>query len=284
MLRKHVRRSAVVLVLFLALGPALTGCSLFAKRPTAPGQPIEGAMDPNKQNLGGWSDEPTSGTVAQGTGGLAAANALAAPATGPIYTPAVGSAVRNAIMNAIISFFGGQSGYTVRNINVQGDTAIADVTTPQGKQIYVALRRYNGAWRTVWNALHGTASNPDLGTAVPAISPELRATINWEAVRPVYEAPRPIDVAPTAGTASAAGLAAVKAVAPANAALSVDRVRLAQDLSGNWYSSVRVVSATGAYATVTVYQRISNGVWGTMTIGAAGSVDAVLPPEVASKL
>ncbi len=263
-----VRRLAALLAVSIAV--AVAGCS----RPAAPVAPT--------------STESTQATAPAESTAAVIGTATATPVAvsgGPITHPPAGSKERTALLDAARSALGISSPFTVIQLYVQGDVAIADLVPYGGtasQRRFLGFRRVGGAWTTVWHWQHERVPSK-LKAAMPFASAELLAKLAWDL-------PMPVGTASLKASAEAAALKVAKSAAgPTIGTLRVVKAetKIAQDHKGTWWASVVVASDKPGIDALSVYlKRSGSGTWTSVDYGTGidTTTDSRFPAEVRGKL
>ena len=265
-----VRRFAALLAVTIAVGVA-AGCA----KPPAPPQA------PQAQGASAPATTPAEATATVlGT----TTPVPVVVSRGPITHPPAGSAARKAILDAVRDSLGISSSFTVIQLWVQGDAALADLVPvggTAGQRRYLALRRNHGGWIVMWRWPHEPA-HPDIRAEMPYASPELVAKLKWDL-------PLPVDTASLKSSAEAAALKVAKSAGGAGVGkLKVDTAatKLVQDHAGTWWASVVVASDKAGIDPLTVYLTRSGSAWTSLDFGTGidPGTDTRFPAEVRGKL
>jgi hypothetical protein len=238
--------------------------------------------------------EPNATTAAD----AAAADAAAPVSSGPISTLNANSAVTAGLANAARTYLKSTTKFTINQLFQQGNVVVGDITSKTGgSRIFIAW--VGPAWKVVWTAPMGQGGATIARAAVPQISKELAAKMNW--------APK---VAAGSGKASAPSdttdliISFGEFVKPEMVKLVVDNgasaatakditvsdVRIAKDNSGVYWASGLADTTYGD--PVTFYAKYVSGHWVDMgdsedgSNGGQGTVstDSKFPQEVQGSL
>lgn len=263
-------RTSVVL-LAVALAAAVTGCAKPAARTSAPATTSAETTRP-----------------ADATAAIVATTAIPGASRGAITHPKEGSAERTAILDAARAALGIHDRFTVIQLYVQSDVALADLVPypPRNGSAYLrrffGFRRVAGAWKVVWQARYAKLTSRQLAAAMPMASTELLARLK-------YGLPVP-DQTDTAALKASAEAAALK-IAKANGGAAVGNLkaagtRLAKDNGGTWWASVVVSSDKTGIDSLSVYLKRGGNAWTSVDLGTGidPATDPRFPAEVRSKL
>jgi hypothetical protein len=265
-----IRRLAALLAVTIAAG-VTAGCA----KPPAPPQP------PQAQGASAPVTTPAEATATV----LGTTKPVPVVVSrGPITHPPAGSAARKAILDAARTGLGISSSFTVIQLYVQGDAALADLVPvggTAGQRRYLALRRNRGSWIVMWRWPH-EPPHPDIRAEMPYASPELVAKLMWDR-------PLPVD---TSGLKASAEAAALKVASRAGGStvgtlkVTTAATKLVRDRTGTWWASVVVASDKTGIDALTVYLKRPGSTWTSIDFGTGidTSTDPHFPAEVRGKL
>lgn len=228
--------------------------------------------------------QPTGTTLAPGSQ-VATAQASVEPTTpatinttGPITSPAAGSSTRKELLNAARINLGSKLEFSVYQMYVQGDTALADLeptTKTTIGRVFVAFERRSGAWVAI-GALKfgGPASNAaSTARALPSFSAELIAKIDWTMRKPGTKAkPQSASEATVKASLSTSALEWTKEqLSGSNTPYKVTMLNVAKDANGVWWG--RVITAPTGGERVQFWAKYDGSAWS----GAAQDVEPPAP-------
>ncbi len=235
---------------------------------------------------------PTVESTATAAADAAATAASAGVSSGPISTLTANSAVTASLANAARAYLKSSTKFTINQLFRQGDVVVGDVTPKSGgARIFIAW--VGPTWKVVWTAPMGRGGSTIARAAVPQMSTELAAKMNWSPK--VTAAPS----GKSGGTSDTTGLVLSFAdfVKPEMVdivkgtggtadvgAVTVSDVRIAKDNSGVYWASGLADTTYGD--PVTFFAKYVSGHWVDMGNSSDGveSTDPKFPPEVQGSL
>jgi|GEM_PF-6511225 len=198
-----------------------------------------------------------------------------------VYSPDADSPEYAAIVAGISEYTRESGPFTVHQLQIDDDIAIADVELPPaltGWRALIALVRNGEEWIVAFDAdaFDGT---PDLSTSIfPAMSDELEAAVEWTRARETLE-----ELARTHAIAEAASQGSFS-----RSDLRVFELRVARTATHEWWASCTIAHSSASVDPLTVYMRwtADGDGWETFDCGTGiePSDDPRFPSDVADKL
>lgn len=226
---------------------------------------------------------PVTTPTAEATAGAAADAAFAESAgvsTGPISKLDANSAVTAKLAVGARAYLKTTSKFTINQLFLQGDVAVGDITPKSGgSRVFIAW--VGPSWKTVWTAPMGQGGSTLARAAVPQMSKDLAAKMDWN--------PKVAAASASAGTAGGADISALQASFTAYVksamtsyvggpdvagAVSASDVRVVPDNKGVYWGSALAEASSGGDA-VSFYAKYVGGKW----VGQGNSDEGVLPGD-----
>jgi hypothetical protein len=228
---------------------------------------------------------PTAEATATTAADAAAADAAAPVSSGPISKLDANSAVTASLANAARTYLKSTSKFTINQLFQQGNVVVGDITSKTGgSRIFIAW--VGPAWKVAWTAPMGQGGATLARAAVPQMSKELAAKMNW--APKVASAPSKAPAgADTTGLVISFGdfaKAGMLKIAPDAGTVTVSDVRMAKDNSGVWWASGLADATYGD--PVTFFGKYVGGKWVDMGNSSDGveATDPKFPQEVQGSL
>lgn len=228
---------------------------------------------------------PTADATAAAAADAAAAASTADVSSGPITTLTANSALTATLANAARSYLKSTSKFTINQLFQQGNVVVGDITPKAGgSRMFIAWT--GPSWKTVWTAPMGQGGATVARAAVPQMSKELAAKMNW--------APKVTAAAPSAPAANdtteliisfgAYAKAAMLKLAPDAGDVNVSDVRVVKDNKGVYWASGLADATYGD--PVTFYAKYVGGKWVDQGNSSDGveATDPRFPQEVQGSL
>jgi hypothetical protein len=231
---------------------------------------------------------PTADAAAASAADAAAAAAAGPVSSGPVTTLSSSSAVTAKLADAARAYLKTTSKFTINQLFQQGDVIVGDITPKSGgARIFVAW--VGPTWKVAWTAPMGQGGSTIARAAVPQMSTELAAKMNWS--------PKVAAASPKTGSSGATsdqtGLiisfgdfakAKMLQIAPDAGNVTISDVRLAKDNSGVYWASGLADATYGD--PVTFFAKYVGGHWVDMGNSSDGveSTDPKFPQEVQGSL
>jgi hypothetical protein len=230
---------------------------------------------------------PTVETTSSAAADAAAADAAAPVSTGPISTLTAASAVTGSLADAARTYLKTSSKFTINQLFRQGNVIVGDITPKSGgSRIFIAW--VGPSWKVVWTAPMGQGGATLARAAVPQMSKELAAKMNWSPKAASAPASTPAGTDTSALEASFAAFVKTEMANLAGGAdvgtISVSDVRVVKDNSGVYWASALADATYGD--PVTFFGKYSGGKWIDMGNSSDGveSTDSKFPQEVQGSL
>jgi hypothetical protein len=253
-MRRHATSPLLTVVLAAALAAALVGMAVSATG-CSPAPEAKKKLTPIPVTT------PTAEPSATAAADAAAADAAAPVSSGPISTLNANSAVTPALANAARSYLKSTSKFTINQLFQQGNVVVGDITSKTGgARVFIAW--VGPAWKVVWTAPMGQGGATLARAAVPQMSKELAAKMNWApkvAAAPSAKTPAGADTTGLVISFGDYAKAAMMKLAPDAGTITISDVRLAKDNSGVYWASGLADATYGD--PVTFYAKYSGGRW-----------------------
>jgi hypothetical protein len=228
---------------------------------------------------------PTVETTASAAADAAANAASAGVSSGPISTLNADSAVTSSLANAARTYLKSTSKFTINQLFRQGDVVVGDITPKAGgARIFIAW--VGPTWKVAWTAAMGQGGSTIARAAVPQMSKELAAKMNWSPKVAAASSGSGSTSDTTALVISFGAFAKAKMLqlAPDAGDITISDVRVVKDNSGVWWASGLADATYGD--PVTFFGKYVGGKWVDMGNSSDGveSTDPKFPQEVQGSL
>ena len=219
--------------------------------------------------------------------GDAAGDPTTAVSSGPISTLNADSAVTASLANAARAYLKTSSKFTINQLFQQGNVAVGDITPKSGgARVFIAW--VGPTWKVAWTAPMGQGGSTLARAAVPQMSKELAAKMNWspKTASAPSKAPASSDTSALEASFSAFAKSEMTNLAGGAGAgtVTISDVRVVKDNSGVYWASALADATYGD--PVTFFGKYSGGKWLDMGNSSDGveSTDSKFPQEVQGSL